>query len=403
MTRKLLPALILMLVIAAAVLFVYRFYVLQYTAETLIRRALPDYVRIDKIKLEPERSLIRLENFRLVNPGNFSHRYLVEIASVSCGYRLKGKNILEGFELLEPEFRQPVIAIERLPGGKTNLEAMGDTVKNAAAPAPAAPRLKKNKGLVSKMIGDKKLSDILKLPENFSIRDGKIVFIDRSIGDRPHMITFENIDCSLSLKLDDKYSRVLWVSSEGAGNVSGNAGETVRWVISLDPTTPKLTMSNNFIVSGLDINNFEPYYDKYSPFVFRRGRFSGSLIFDFNNGGIGSTNEIRLSGLLFWIKPGRENAIFWQTSVPELVKYFTSTSGDIVFDFKIKGDMADPQFLLGPISKAALTGMAVDKISAVIAAVAGKSGEAPSGPGAKSDMDKAMEYIDFFKGMIKKE
>lgn len=398
------------MVFAAAGLFVYRFYVLKYSVEKLIRNALPGYVQVDGIHFEPERGSIIFENLRLVNPDNFSYRYLIEIARVSFKYRLRGRSVLDGFELLEPEFYRPSLTIERLADGRTNLQAMSEKIKEAAsrpAPIPEASEVRdtENKpGLFSQMVAGRKLPDVLKLPEDFAVRDGKIIFIDKSFPDRVVMFAFEDIDAVLTLKLDDSYSRVLWVASEGKANMNGNPDETVKWVVSFDPTKPKLTMSNRFEVSGLSIKNFEPYYDKYSPIVFNQGKFSGNLIFDFYNGNIGSSNEVRLSDIVFWVKPGQEKAGFWQTSVPEMAEYFTSTSGDVIFDFKIKGDMKDPQFLLGPISKNAMTNMAVGKISNVISRVAGTAADAANVSGEEGGIDKkAMGYIDMFKNLIKKE
>lgn len=410
MIRKLSAVFILLLALAASGLFIYRFYILKYSVEKLIRNALPDYVQIEKIRFEPERGSLVFENFRLVNPGGFSYQYLIEIASISFKYRLMGRSVLDGFELLEPEFNAPALTLERLPDGKTNLQAMSDKIKEAASAqssvttVSAVSEPEKKTGLFSKIMAGKKLPDILKLPENFYVRGGKIIFIDKSFADRTVMFAFENIDSNLTLKLDDTYSKIMWVASEGKANMNGNKEETVKWVISLDPTRPKLTMSNRFDVAGLSIKNFEPYYDKYSPIVFTKGKFSGNLIFDFDNGNIGSSNEVRLSDLLFWVKPGYENAGFWQTSVPDMVKYFTSSSGDVIFDFKIKGDIKDPQFFLGPISKNAMANMAVDKVSSVITRVAGKAADAAgvSGEGGAIN-EKAKEYIELFKNMIKKE
>ena len=212
---------------------------------------------------------------------------------------------------------------------------------------------------------------------------------------------FDNIDGQVSMKLDDMYSKVLRFESLGQGEFNGDKGQVIKWAISLDPTTPKFTMSNRFEVSGIDITTFEPYYDKYSPFVFQKGRFSGTLIFDFDNGVIGSTNEVHISDFLFYVKRGFENEQFWQTSVQDLAKYFTSRSGEVVFDFKIKGDPKNPKFYLGPISKEAVTSMAVDKVGSVIAGLTGVQGPGVSS-GAKTDLDKAKEYIGMFKELLKK-
>ena len=214
------------------------------------------------------------------------------------------------------------------------------------------------------------------------------------------MLTFENVDAKLGLVLNSSYTALLNLTSTGQGNVNGDRDEVVKWTISFNPTTPGLTMSNRFEVYNVDIVPFEPYYDRHSPFVFKTGRFSGLLIFDFDNGSIGSSNEIHLSNYRFYIKQGYENASFWDTTVSDLVKYFTSPYGEIVFDFKIKGDMANPRFYLGPISKQAITNMAIDKISSAIQQASGQS-QTPGAP--KTDIEKAKDYIDMFKGLINKK
>ncbi|MBI5144425.1 MAG: DUF748 domain-containing protein [Candidatus Omnitrophica bacterium] len=400
---------LILLVIAAAAIFIYRFQILRYSAETLIRRALPDYVRIDKIDFDAKNGRLVLTDFKILNPHGFSNRYLLEIEEIICRYRLKGKNLLEGgLEILEPSFKNATLNIERLTDGKINLgEMKGElesSVKKAEKKEAEKSVLNKSKAqaISSRIVGDKTLPDILTLPERFSLTGGKLIFIDRLPHRKPHMITLENVDANISIKLNPSYSMILNFACAGQGNLNGNHDEVVRWNVSMNPTTPKLTMSNRIEVSNLDILPFEPYYDEQSPFAFKKGRFSGSLVFDFDNGNIGSTNEIHLSDYIFYIKRGYENAEFWQTNVEDLARYFTSSSGEIIFDFKIKGDMANPKFYLGPISKQAIAGMAVDKIStAIIERARGTQPGATAAP--KTDLEKAQEYIDLFKGLIKKK
>jgi hypothetical protein len=208
-------------------------------------------------------------------------------------------------------------------------------------------------------------------------------------------LTFDNINAKVSLKLNDDYSQVLYLTSSGAGIVNKQPAETVEWVISLTPTTPRLTMSNHFNVSKVDILPFQPYFYKYSPFIIKSGKFSGELVFDFDNGNIGSMNTVWLDGLTFAVKQGYENARLWEVAVPDLVKYFSTASGAIVFDFKIKGEMSNPQFHLGPRTKQALAVMAVDKISEAVARATQKDG-------GGSDMDKAQAVIGIVKELMKK-
>lgn len=397
MLKKIFIVILLILTVLAAVIFIYRYQIMQYSAETIIRKSLPDYVRIDKIDFKPQESKLILSGFKILNPPGFSDTYLLEFGEIVGSYRMMGKSIIDGIEVLEPIFKNGRINIERLANGDLNLIKMqAQLEKNAAKPKESSSE-SPDKNARRGMVGNKKISQIVKLPETFLLKNGKIVFIDRLNQPAPHVITFENMDSTVTLKLDDLYSRVLSLASTGTGRLNGRNDEIVKWNVSLNPTTPRLTMSNRFEVSNLSILPFEPYYDKYSPLVFKNGYFSGLLIFDFDNGNIGSSDELHLSGIRFYVKPGYENAQFWQTTVPDLVKYFTSPYGDIVFDFKIKGDMSNPQFYLGPISKQALVSMAIDKISTAIE----KSQSGSGGP--KSDIDKAKDYIDLFKGLINKK
>ena len=399
MGKKIIITLIISILILGFALFIYRYNILQYTAETLIRKYLPSYVKIDTIKFDFRKGDVILGSFKVLGPPGFSKEYLVEVEKIVCHYKMLGRNIIDGLELDSPVLSNVVLNIERLDNGKVNLIEAEALIEKSPAAAPSVKEpVERTDGQTVPEPQKKRLAGgKVKLPESFLVKGGKIIFIDRLVLPNPNTITFEDIDTDLTLKMDEYYTKVIAVSSKGTGHVNGNIDQTVKWAVDLNPTTPRLTMSNSFEVSGVPIVPFEPYYNKYLPLVFKSGKFSGLLIFNFDNGSIGSTDEVRLSGIKFYVKPGYENAQIWDTTVPDLVKYFTSPYGEIIFDFKIKGDMADPKFYLGPKSKEAIFSMAVDKISAAIQKSADSSGGAP-----KSDIGKAKEYIDILKGLIKK-
>lgn len=399
--KKILIIAILVLAALLAAVFIYRYEIIKYSAETLLHNCLPSYVRIDEINFDFTGRMISVKGFKIMNAPGFSNNVLLGISEISASYKMRGKGLLDGFEIYDVVLKKPVLSIERAKSGTLNLNEMqsvieGEERKKPASPVPGAP---KDKGYV---VGDKKVYDLVKLPEAFRIEGGRLVFIDNVVSDQPYLTTIDNIDSTMGVKLDNVYSKLLNFSSRGSGNFNDNSGAVIKWTTSWDPSAPRLTMSNRFDVSDIYLPSLEPYYNRYSPFVFQRGYFSGILIFDFDNGRIGSTNEVRLRDLRFYVKKGFESAPFWETNVENLLKYFTSSTGELVFDFKIKGDMSQPQFYLGPISKQALAAMAVDKISAAIeAATKGAQGK-PSSGGNMSDIDKAKEYIDLFRNIIKK-
>jgi hypothetical protein len=343
---------------------------------------------------------------KILNPPEYLSKYSLAIEEVRCVYRIRGGIIPSGLDILEISFYKPEITVERLPDEKINLVEMNNFVGTFPAVIPPAveipqalPAAETSPGKPKARGNTKKLSGVIKLPSDFSVKNGRIYFIDSVPYSKPYEIIIDSVNGKVSASFNDSYTAMLSLAFTLDGNLNGAADETLKWIASLDPGTPKLTMSNRFEVSNLDILAFRPYYDAQSPVVFKKGGFSGELIFDFSDGNIGSTNEIRLSDVEFWIKPGYEDAQLWGTSVPDLVKYLTSSSGDIVFDFKLKGDMANPEFHLGPISKRALASMAIDKISSyAIKQIQSKTNSAANGT-----VDKAKDYINMFKGLIEKK
>jgi len=405
MIKKILIALLILAIISAAAVYLYRQAIIQYYGEKFIRDNLPEYVKIDKIKFDLVNNVFSLSGLKILNPPGFLAKYLLVIGEVRCVYRIKGAFFPQGLDVTEISFKKPEISVERLPDGKMNFVEMDRFTKSfpvKSMPIGLSEESREAKPVTDpapqSLNGAKKLSDFIKLPPSFSIERGRVFFIDRVPYQEPYEIIIDSVDGDVSIGFNDNYTEILSTAFTLEGILNGAPDEKLKWIASLDPKAPKLTMSNRFEVSNLNILALEPYYVAHSPIIFKRGRFSGNLVFDFYNGNIGSTNEIRLSGISFFVKEGSETGQFFETSVPDLIRYFTTTSGDIVFDFKIKGDMNDPKFYLGPISKRALTSMALDKISSYAMDQISNKGGAVTG----GTVDKATDYIDMFKELIKK-
>ena len=406
MIKKILIVLVILAIISAAAVYIYRQAIIQYYGEKFIRDNLPEYIKIDKIKFDLVNNVFSLGGLRILNPPGFLAKYLLAIEEVRCVYRIKGGVIPEGLDVTGISFKKPEISVERLSGGKMNFVEMDRFTKSFPVknmPANLSAEAQKTKPVPDpapqNLNRAKKLSGIIKLPPSFSIERGRIFFIDGVPYQKPYEITIDSVNGDVSISFNDDYTGIFSVAFTLQGILNGAADARLKWIASLDPKAPKLTMSNRFEVSNLNILTFEPYYDAHSPIVFKKGSFSGDLIFDFDNGNIGSTNEIRLSGISFFAKEGSENGQFFETSVPDLIKYFTTSSGDVVFDFKIKGDMNNPKFYLGPISKRALTSMALDKISSYAVNQITKPADAAAG----GTVSKAKDYIEMVKELIKKK
>jgi len=182
----------------------------------------------------------------------------------------------------------------------------------------------------------------------------------------------------------------------GEGFVGGDPGQSIAWNIYLNPQSAELNMNNNIDLRDVDLMPFKPYYDEYAPVNVQSGSVSGKLTIDFENGNIGSTNTIILSNFKFTEREGVFASGAWDVSLADIVKYLQSSSGDITFDFKIKGDMDSPKFYPGPYLKQAMQSMVVDKVSDVIKSFSSSGEEeaaAGQAAGEQSDMDKAVNMI----------
>ena len=394
MLKKIIITVVVALAVAAGVLYAYRYAIIKFYAEKLIRENLPGYIKIGEISFDFANNRFSVNDFRVLNPPGFPSPSLVSIKKISYNYSIKG--MLKCLEISDVLLDGIDLRIERLSENNVNMSKMDRFVENfQPAPAKGSGQAPSGVKAASAAFNTKDLASLIKLPVSYKIKDSRLAFLDRVPYGNPYIITIESVSGEVSISFSDDYSSVKSLSFALSGVLNGERRENIRWEGSLNPATPRLTMSNRFEVSGLNLLTFEPYYDSFSPLVFRRGRVSGTLVFDFNNGNIGSTNEVYLSDLAFSVKKGYENAQFWGSTVPEIMRYFTTMSGDVVFDFKLKGDMAKPTFYLGPISKRALTSMIVDKITSYAIEQATKQD-------GGNDIDKAKEALDVVRQLLKK-
>jgi len=395
-------AILVALLGGAGVVYYRRHEILQVSAETVIRKNLPPYMAVKEILFDFQKSILRLKGITVKNPPGYSNKFLVTINEVSCKYRKKGNTLFDGIEVTRIIAAAPVINIDRTRDGRINTNDMGKVIgsgksrkrsveKKSVTPSVLQARKSADAGggiLV------KKATDLIKLPGVIDIEDGSIVFMDEYRFRRLYRLAVEDINGELAIKLSEDYREVFSVASRGSGLVNGDGSQLVSWDVSLDPTAEELTMMGTYKLRGVDITQFRPYYDEYSPVAIESGRCSGTLVFNFDNGNIGSTNTLQLTNFRFRVKSGNFGARYWAVAIPEVIKYLESSPGEIIFDFKIKGNMKDPRFYPGPHVEKAIQNVAIDKISEVMKGFNKQEGE--SEPGGQSDVDKVVNIMRSF-------
>ncbi|RKY42771.1 MAG: hypothetical protein DRP85_01815 [Candidatus Makaraimicrobium thalassicum] len=402
MMKKIGVIVLVFFIVAAGIAYHYRHEIFQFSAEEIIKKSLPSYVTVRRIIFDLKSGIFRAEALGIKNPKGYYTKFLAEIDGISCRYKMKGKNILDGITVTEIAAESPVVHIERLPDGRININEMSQLMDpgsqdKAAGEKPAKKRKEGQERKPQARGGPagKRMSDLIQLSDTINIKDGKIIFLDGYVSSRPYELTFEDINGDMEIKLSDDYKKVFSVASRGNGSVNGDRSQRIGWVVLLDPTTKDLRMSNRYEVANVDITLFKPYCEGYAPVIIDRGRVSGTLVFDFDKGNIGSMNTLRLEDFSFRVKKGKAGAEHWQTALPDIIKYLQSSPGEIIFDFKIKGNMNNPRFYPGPHVKEEIQNMVVDKISEALSDLSEPSAD---GQGGRTDVEKV---VDIMKGIFK--
>lgn len=118
----------------------------------------------------------------------------------------------------------------------------------------------------------------------------------------------------------------------------------------------------NMETKYIDLMQFLPYFESYTPFSFNDGVFSSTTSFKVQDGFVDSLTTMVFHRLKLLIDPGMENSRFLEASVNKLVPYLSSGS-EVVFDFVIKGPVEKPRMGLGPRAKFAVGLVVVEEIS----------------------------------------
>ncbi|MBU0684070.1 MAG: DUF748 domain-containing protein [Candidatus Omnitrophota bacterium] len=378
----------------AGAIYYFRYDIVHYSLETIIENNLPPYMTIGSIKIDFQNEIFTINNLRIKNPHGYAKKLLVEINSVKCRYKRISGNLFDGVEITEITTERPVINIERAPNGNVNVARMNAVID---PPKPvkiiqSVPRLKeKILALLPRFKGN--VSDVVKLPEGINISNGKIVFLDRINPNLLTRITCEDIKAFLKINLTKDYSKVLFLASQGNGLVNGDLSQGITWDISLDPVSEKIKMSNTYEIRNIDMTLFESYYEKFCPIVIDRARCSGTIVLNFDGEDIGSTNTLKIDGLRFHEKSEGPAFNYWQIGIPDLIKYLQVSTGEIIFDFKIKGNINNPKFYPGPYLKKAMQSLVVNKVTDAISSFTDEK------MGDNSDVGKVINTI---RGLLNK-
>lgn len=117
---------------------------------------------------------------------------------------------------------------------------------------------------------------------------------------------------------------------------------------------------------NVDIMQFLPYFKNNTPFIFYEGEFNSTTTVALHNHTLNSLTTMIFRRLKLDVDPQKSNSSFLQVSINELVPYLTSGSGELIFDFEVKGPMNNPQVGIGPNVRMAIGAAVVNEVGKFI-------------------------------------
>jgi hypothetical protein len=414
---------------AGAVIFVFRFDIIRSAIQNAVYEGLPPYIKVSDVDIDVAGGRLDLEGIRIIGPGGGGFEDLCKVPRLTFIFSVKGGLIPREITVTEIMADSPEVFIEIGRRGETNLQ--GFSQKFIEASGEEKNLMKKDGGEGGtqhkknflRRTGEWVISNIkgrlmpdgpvalFDITDTVDVRSATVLVRDNRFTE-PVVNTMERIHGSLRFIFDDAYTELLEAETRGEGAVNGYPDQILKWESKLQSFSPSLTMSNSFTLSNINIVPFKPYYDRYLPIEIQKCRVSGECIVNFEEGRIGSQNVLELSGLLYSRKSKSQASQHWKDSVDYIIKYFQNSSSNVVFDFKVKGSIEDPQLLLGPRVKRGLQDLAISTVVQTIDAFSreqgtGKEAEQDSTDGAgdtvtpgdkrpKSDAEKVMDIINIF-------
>ena len=193
-----------------------------------------------------------------------------------------------------------------------------------------------------------------------------------------------------------KYEKI---SFQGKCNIEGDPTATIKGNIDIFPDSEPLSYVWDFNAYNIPLATLKPYLDRYTPFIVKQGSFNMASDMRAVSGTINGDYTMELTDLLFSVNPNKSNIPFLETSVKKMTLYLTNQKGDVIIDFKQKGQMGGKvSWELGPIAKRAIGMMVIDTVIDVIGAIE-KGGQTEPMQALPNDVPP--EVIEIFKGIFK--
>ncbi len=364
--RRAVRIIVWIITIIAAIMIAIFLYLKLYgkgIIENKLSSVLGRPIKFESFSLDLNNYSVEFNEFRIPAKAGFKDKDLFRADQLIVmldkeKFRKERKVIFESITVanallhIERNKRGALNTAHNLPETRSGGLSFSDLEANAYAAIP-----KPNATLLYKFAkGVKKLA----------IRDSVIEFTDQHIYGVPYTLTCGNFNLTLtSGEMPDFMSltgTLAFMIPASRYTVEGKVLANVSMAV----YEHVANMEINVDTQHVDVMQFQPYFEQYTPFYFKEGLFSSTTKLEMHQNVIRSLTTMAFHKLQLLLKPGMQNTQFLNENVNKLVPYLTSGSGDIIFDFTISGSPASPQFGLGPKVKYAITMVAVEEVGKVL-------------------------------------
>lgn len=308
--------------------------------ENALSKMLDSKVKFESVSWDINKGTANFKGFSIINKMDFSEKI----------FNAQKMILILNKEKLEKE-KKAVFDEIYINGGTLNIVRDARGILNLSQNTQRTLNYADDTAYADEPDGSNVLYNLARSVRTFTIENSTINFTDYFIDPRGFVIICDNlnmnfkadpdlirtsgfaqVECALSFRLP--------ASRHGDGQFFLKS--------SMAAYQERADMEMTIETRGIDLIRFLPYFDRYTPFHINEGVFSSDTSFRMHNNMIDSLTTMVFHKLNFSIDPGMENSEFLAASVNQLAKYLTSSQGEILFDFVIKGEADNPAIGIGP-------------------------------------------------------
>ena len=398
MAKKILIVMVLVIAFLLASIYIFRANIKRYAIQTILKSFPLPNVALANVDFDETTGRLNLEEIKVKSPKGFESEYIMEADSVDMSLGITRKPNLR-LDINDINITNPVLYIERSPDDRWNFQEYA-TKKMSALPEKGEKEGRLN-FIREAFAAENEKKTKISLPRDIHIKNGVVHFMDNFImRGRSHKIDFFPVTANISMLQSPDENDYEKISFAGSCNINGHPSRLMKGSLELYPMHKHPTYSWKFKAYDIPLAAVKPYLDRYTPFVVRQGSFNMSSDVKAVNGAIDGDYIMEFMNLQFDINPAKTNVPFLETSVKKLTLYLTNQRGNVIIDFKQKGEVGgEVRWSLGPIAKRAVGLMAIDTVIDIIKAIEKGRKGVPVQEGIPQDIPP--EIIDIFRGIFK--